>query len=349
MLDQLEIRRDQPAAQVAAMRRAKELLFEFSHLNKLANTLLGKEGNGLINKITPDGLIHPTLNNTLTKTGRLSSSNPNSQNLPRGNTSPIKRCIVPQNDGIYQVDLSQIEWRGAAELSGDKVMMTEINSRIDQHARAVTELMELKYIDKSDPESKANRDNAKVFNFRMIYGGSAYGYYLDPKMPAFSKRKWQKIVDNFNTKYEGLYRHNEQNLKHVLSNGVLRIPTGRKFTFKKSIIQDGVPSYNERHVKNYPVQGIAGGDLLPLMAVIIRRGLVKGGFKSKLILTVHDSMVFDYVAEELGRLDKLCLTVAATLPKYIERYFGVPWSTRIDAESEIGPNYGELKGYNETK
>ena len=63
--------------------------------------------------------------------------------------------------------------------------------------------MELKFIDKSDPESKQNRVNAKVFNFRMIYGGSAYGFYKDPKMPNFSKRKWEKAVEAFNTKYSG--------------------------------------------------------------------------------------------------------------------------------------------------
>lgn len=149
-------------------REAIKLLEDHSAAAKMVSTLSGKgDGTGMNGKMDANGLIHPTMNNALTATGRLSSSNPNSQNLPRGNTSPIKKCIVPRHDLIYQVDLSQIEWRGAAFLSQDPVMIGEINDKIDQHARAVTELMEMKFTDKKDPESKKNRDHAKVFNFRI--------------------------------------------------------------------------------------------------------------------------------------------------------------------------------------
>ena len=333
------------------LRRAKEILFEHSHYNKLKNTLEGQDGNGLLNKICEDGLIHPTLNNAVTATGRLSSSDPNSQNLPRGNTSPIKTCIKARFDGIYQIDLSQIEWRGAAELSQDEVMINEVNSGIDQHIQAVVDpdLMGLKFIDKSDPESKKNRDNAKVFNFRMIYGGSGYGFYRDEKMPDFSLRKWNKICAGFERKYRGLAEYNARNIGYVLSHGFLTIPTGRRFKFKKTLFKDGIYTYNDRQVKNYPVQGLSGGDMLPLLAVVIRRGLVAGKFKSIIILTVHDSLVFDYKDGELERLNKLCLAAAKALPQYYEAYFGHKWVTKLDAESEIGPNYGTLKGYDETK
>lgn len=333
------------------LRRAKELLLEHSHLNKIASTIDGIGDSGLLNKVEEDGLIHPTLNNTTTATGRLSSSNPNSQNLPRGNTSPIKTCIKPRHDGIYQVDLSQIEWRAAAVCGNDAVMLKEINDKIDQHIQAVIDknLMGLTFIDKSDPESKKNRDNAKIFNFRMIYGGSPYGFYLDPKMPAFNKKRWAQICAGFETKYSGLADYNNRNIRHVFSHGTLAIPTGRRFQFKKEIFKDGMWNYNPRQVKNYPVQGLAGGDILPLMAVIIRRGMVALGLKSKLILTVHDSLVFDYFKDELESLNKLCLNVASNLPKYIEAYFGFKWACRLDAESEIGPNYGSLKFYDQTK
>ena len=328
------------------LKRVKELLFEHSHLNKIKNTIEGKGGKGLVNRIAPDGLIHPKINNTVTTTGRLSSD---SQQFPRGNTSPIKECIVPRYDGIYQIDLSQIEWRAAAQLSQDTVMIKEINDKVDQHIQAVKDLMELKFTSKSDPESKANRDHAKVFNFRMIYGGDSYGFFMDPKMPRFSKAKWKKICEGFQSKYAGLSEYNTRNIGHVLSNATLAIPTGRYFRFKKEVYKDGVKTYNERQIKNYPVQGLAGGDVLPLLATVIRRGLCSGGFKTKLILTVHDSLVFDYVESELGRLNKLCLTVASLLPQYYEAYFGHRWHTRIDAEAEVGPNYGALKFYGETK
>ena len=83
--------------------------------------------------------------------------------------------------------------------------------------------------------------------------------------------------------------------------------------------------------------------------MVIRRGLVDGNFRSKLIFTVHDSLVFDYKVEELERLNKLCLSVASMIPRYFEFYFGYKWNTRIDAESEVGPSYGELKFYDETR
>lgn len=329
--------------------RVKELLLEHSTINKLVNSLLGKSGDtGLITKIAGDGRVHPSMNNIVTATGRLSSSNPNSQNFPREGTSPIKLCIVPEFDGIYQIDLSQIEWRAAAFLSNDTVMIDEINSGIDQHAKAVTDLMELEFISKSDPKSKENRNHAKVFNFRMIYGGSPYGFYLDYKMPNFSKTKWNRIVNKFFEKYSGLKDWQDRNIIEAQRTGILALPTGRRFHFRKDTMVDGMLTWNERQFKNYPVQGIAGGDILPLLAVIIRRGCVAAGLRSKIILTVHDSLVFDYVEEELERLNKLCLTVASSLPKYIESFFGFKWTTKIDAESEIGPNYGSLKGYDET-
>jgi len=335
----------------AKRKRAVEILLDLMHLMKLKTSLQGKdEDKGLINHIAPDGYVHSRLNNTVTTTGRLSSSNPNQQNFPRKGTSPIKQCIIPRYDGIYQVDLSQIEWRGAACLSHDEVMIHEINNKIDQHAKAVTDFMELKFTSKSDPESKQNRQDAKVFNFRMIYGGSSYGYYKDPNMPNFSKKKWDTIVDRFHRKYTGLAKYNEDNIAHVLSHGQIQIPTGRRFVFNKFFNKkEGVETYNEKQIKNFPVQGIAGGDVLPLMAVIIRRGLIKHGLESKLILTVHDSLVFDYILSELVQLNKLCLETARNLPRYINQFFGFQWCTRIDVESEIGTNYGDLKYYDETK
>lgn len=340
---------EQLTCRTKTQRRVKSLLLEFSAINKMVSSILGKGGaTGLLTKIGRDGLIHPTLNNITTSTGRLSSSNPNSQNLPRGNTSPIKCAIVPRYDGIYQVDLSQIEWRAAAELSGDEVMIREVNSKIDQHAAAVVDIMELEFKGKDDPKSKENRTNAKVVNFRMIYRGSAYGFYRDPRMPNFSLKKWENICDKFYDKYAGLKQWQDANIELGNREGILVIPTGRRFHFVANAGDDGVPVYNERQFANYPVQGISGGDILPLMAVIIRRGLVKYQFKSKLILTVHDSLVFDYVQEELERLNRLCLMVAKQLPQYIEAYFGFKWHTRLDAEAEIGPNYGELKFYKET-
>ena len=331
-------------ATTAQQRLLKKALVQYSEWSKVISTLEGRKGDkGLLAKIMPDGCIHPSLNQTISTTGRLTSSNPNGQNLPRGNTSPIKTCFVPRYDGIMQVDLSQIEWRDAAWLSQDEVMIDEINSGVDQHVSTVTDLMELVFVSKKDPKSKKNRDHAKVFNFRMIFGGTKWGYYLDINMPNFTIKKWQKIIDAFWKKYKGLDRYHNENIKFVFRNGYIKIPTGRWFKFNKKHIKTGEFTYAVNQIKNYPIQGMSGGDILPLMAVIIRRGMRKMGLRSKFILTVHDSIVFDYCEEERDKLSRLCYNVGNNLGAYIQNYYNLDWNVKLECEVECGPNYGALQ------
>lgn len=310
----------------------KSALTEYAKIKKSKETLKGKKDTkGLLNQIRLDGYIHPNLNQAVTVTGRLSGSNPNTQNMPRGSTSPLKKCILPKLDKILQIDLSQIEWRCAAWLSQDPEMIREINNDIDQHTRACTELMEL-------PFSKDNRTSAKIFNFRMIYGGVAYGYYMDDVMPNFPLKKWEKIVDGFWEKYTGLYDYNYANVTHVMQHGELRLPTGRKFKF----IHNDANEYQERQIKNYPVQGMAGGDILPLLAVMIRRGLVKGGFKSHFILTVHDSVVLDVLESEMEEVINLITKCVQNLATAVGRYYNLRWNVKLNGEIETGDNYGSI-------
>ena len=329
----------------STQRKLKTLLLEISKLGKFMETLLGeKEDAGFLNKVELDGCVHTEFFNSFTSTGRLSSRNPNGQNLPRESTSGIKSIIVPQFDYIFQWDLSQIEWRDAAWLAHDEVMIHEINSGVDQHIAACVDLMELPFISKDDSESKMNRFYAKIFNFRMIYGGSWWGFFLDPKMPRFSKKKWREICENFYKKYFGLKNWQDKNIASVWSNsGLLIIPTGRRFQFNKIMGKDGVETYPENKIKNYPVQGMSGADILPLLCIIIRRGLIQMGLRSRLILTVHDSIVFDVLKEELERVRRLCQVTTKLLPMYISNFFDIDWNVNLDGEGEYGPNYGELK------
>jgi DNA polymerase-1 len=318
-------------------KHVKAILFDYSNAKKVVSTLWSDNPKkGLLNKLGIDGHIHPNLNQTVTATGRLSSSDPNSQNMPRGSTSPIKECIVPAFDGLMEIDLSQIEWRVAAELSKDAVMLQEINSGIDQHSATCVELMEQEL-------NKNNRTDAKIFNFRMIYGGTPYGFYMDSKMPAFSQKKWKTIYDNFYNKYTGLEYWQDTNIANAMRHGEMQVITGRRFVFHKNLRKEGTDVYNERQIKNYPVQGVAGGDILPLLCVIIRRGLANAGFTSRLILTVHDSIIIDYVDAERERIIKLCGFVVNNLREYVERYFGIKWVSKIEGEIEIGSNWGAMK------
>jgi DNA polymerase I-like protein with 3'-5' exonuclease and polymerase domains len=332
------------AARTPVQRRVKKLLVKYSEHSKVVSTLVGRKGDkGLVSKLMSDGCLHPSLNQTITATGRLTSSNPNGQNLPRGNTSPVKTCIRARHDGIMQVDLSQIEWRDAAWLSQDAVMLEEINSGVDQHVATVINLMELEFLGKDDPQSKKNRDHAKVFNFRMIFGGSEWGFYLDVNMPNFTIKKWRRIIHSFFIKYSGLEAFHNKCVKLVFRNGYLKLPTGRWFKFNKKHLKDGSYGYKINQIKNFPIQGMSGGDILPLMAVIIRRGMRKMGLVSKLVLTVHDSVVFDYVDGERDRLARLCYNIGNNLGAYIKNYYGIDWNVNLECEVEVGPNYGALK------
>jgi DNA polymerase-1 len=326
-------------------RHIKKLLLEFSEVWKVVTTIQGKKSDrGLLSKIQPDGLIHPRINQCVTRTGRLSSSDPNSQNMPRGNTSPIKTCIIPTLDYIMGGDLSQIEWRGAGELSGDEVIIHEVNTGVDQHIATVRELMEMKFISKKDPESKKNRDSAKVFNFRMIYGGTEWGFFLDVDMPDFPIDKWRDLIKAFFKKYATLKKWQDKNITTMFRKGRITIPTGRYFVFTKDKFdKDGVPTYSINHAKNYPIQGLAGGDALPLAAVIIRRGMLKHGLKSKMILTVHDSIIFDVLKAEIEKMKKLIYGVLNNLHHYMASYFEIEWHTTLEGEVEIGKNYGEME------
>ena len=302
---------------------------------QVCKTLLSKKGDkGLVAKIQRDGRIHPTINQTIARTGRLTSSNPNSQNLPRDGTSPIKECIISSMDGLLQWDLSQIEWRGACFLSQDATGITEIRKGIDAHGDNCVEIMCL-------PLNKKNRTDAKIFLFRMIYGGVAYGFYMDTTMPDFSLEKWAQIYKDFYCKYSGLEAWHIEIIVHVMRRGTYHLPTGRWFQYHKCLRKKGEDVYNDRQIKNYPVQGLAG-DILKLASVIIMRGVRAQSLEVRILLTVHDSLVFEYKEKDLMKLIELCNKVTKALPDYIKNYFGFNWNVPLDGDIEIGYNYGKL-------
>jgi DNA polymerase I-like protein with 3'-5' exonuclease and polymerase domains len=310
-----------------------KLLLKKSKIEKVISTFVGDKGKGLVSKIGTDGRLHTNYNQTVTATGRLSSSDPNSQNLPRSGTSPIKQCFIPTMDLIINSDLSQIELRVPAQLSQDPVMMNEFINNIDLHSHACTNLMKMKL-------TKLNRFFAKTFNFRMIYGGTEYGFHKDPNMPNFGLKKWREVVLAFYNKYKGLEAWQQNNIQHVIDgDGTIRLPTGRIYKFEL----DDQNKYNERKIKNYPVQGLAGAEILPLSAVILWDAMKKKNLKSQPILTVHDSIVFDVKAGEEDVLADLCMQVFTNLPKYIKLYWGFGWQVPLTGEVEIGGNYGSLK------
>jgi len=147
---------------------------------------------------------------------------------------------------IVSCDASQLEIRVAALLSQDEAMLQEIWNGVDAHAMNCTEVMEL-------PLTDDNRTAAKVTSFRALYGGTPYAFYMDSKMPNFSLKKWEKIMDNYYAKYKGLGKWQKNNYKEVQRSGELKSPvTGRIWRFKQYKTRDGM-QYKWAEVCNYPV------------------------------------------------------------------------------------------------
>lgn len=320
-------------------RRAKTLLQERSVVAKAMQTLKGKTpDSGLINKTMPDNRVHGNYNQTVTITGRFSCSDPNLQNQPRGGTSPVKQIFIPRFDKIFGADGKQLEWRIAAYLSGDPVMLEEIEAGVDVHAENAIAIFGASPDDK---DFKEVRTTAKIVTFRLLYGGSAYGFYMDSKMPNFSLKKWEDIVEKFYHKYKKLKQWQDRNFNLVWkSHGTLVNPTGRIFVFEK-----GPKGYSQAQVKNYPVQSMATADIIPLWMNIIYMRVKKAGLKSLLIGQVHDNILFDAVESEIDQLAKICTDAADHLPEYIKQVWGLDFNIPLSADIEIGDNYGQMEEY----
>lgn len=238
---------------------------------------------------------------------------------------------------IIEADLAQIEWRTAAALSRDPTMIKEITSGIDQHGAACVDLMEL-------PLTKENRYDAKIFNFRMIYGGSDYSFYMDNKMPNFSLKKWKRIVNGFYSKYSGLAEWHDQLMRDVYANhGIISIPSGRFFKFEKRM-KGGAMVYHKPQVVNYPVQGFAQ-DIIKLAMIYVMKELSKYP-EIKLVMQVHDSLIFDCPKKYVDFVAKTCYNIFVGIPNLIQKHFNFDLMVPITGDIEVSDeSWGTVKKY----
>ena len=323
--------------------RMLQLLSERSNAQKVYSTLWSdnNETSGLIRQIGVDGRIHPSFNQTFTRTGRLSSSNPNSQNFPRGNTSPLKKLIRSKRGYILNADLSQIEWRTAAALSEDSLMCDEINHGFDVHTDSAQRFFDAKG-DTTTKAFKKVRTTAKIFNFRMLYNGKPKAFFYDPTMPRFPLTKWKKIVPGFYEKYHELRDWQLNNEKIVNIQNYLRNPSGRFLTFDYNTEDDEKPTgYNLNAICNYPVQSISA-DLMFLAMITIYRKVKASGAKADLLMQVHDSLVWDVAPEDVFRVGRICEDVFDSLPRLSREFFGWDIPVVLEGEVGLGLDYGTM-------
>lgn len=303
-----------------------EILKEQAIISKILGTyLLG------IQKLVPEDsdTAHPPFNNCLTVTGRLSSF---FQTLPRGateETKVVKKMFIPKEGRrvILNGDLSSLEWNGACQLSGDKVMLQEIIDGVDAHLMNSLSCF----------GSEDYRQEAKVVSFRSIYGGSAYAFFMDTRMPSKTLEEWEEIHGKFYKKYAGLKVWQDELFATVCKQGWYQTFTGRRYVFHK---YNG--TYSRPAVCNYAVQGTATGDVVPLVMVLINKQIKEEGLDANIICQVHDSLVLDSSIEDADRVAEIIWEQFNDLPNTISKYFNYQWFTPMTGEVEAGWNYKEL-------
>jgi len=304
---------------------AKEFIEKYSRYNAVS-TYIATYIEGIERYIGGDGVLHTSLNQTITATGRLSSSGPNLHNQPRGNTFPIRRAFVSRFEGgsILKADYGQLEFRVAGYLSGCPVIRKDIDDGVDAHKMTADIIFGKS---KTPEEFKLNRQNAKAHTFKPLYGGMSgepteVAYYM-----AFIKKfsgiaAWHKVL-----KVEAI------NTKKVV------LPSGREYAFPYAERLKGGYVKGTTQIVNYPVQGFATGDLVPLGVLSVwRRMKARPDLKSLMVITVHDDDEIDVYPGEEKEIEKIVIDGLLDLPAMCKEFYGLDFEYPIEVEVSIGPN-----------
>jgi DNA polymerase-1 len=312
-------------------REMLDLLRQRSELSQQLNTFV----IGIREVVGQDSKVRPNFNNTRTITGRLSCSRPNLQNQSRGSTFPARRIFESSKGLFVSVDFSQLEWRIAAFLSQCPVMLEEIYRGEDQHAGTGSDIF----------NGSGDRVTWKTFNFRMIYGGSPYSYYMDYRMPSFSLGKWTQIVESFYEKYYGLAEWHDQLEQEVRkNNGWLQNPTGRKFHFRKYPTKLGM-NYKRTQIVNYPVQSLAA-EVVNMGMKYCDEMIERRNYSAVMCNQIHDDIMYDSHKHDATKVADTMLDVYQTIPVFMKTKFDIDLNIPLDGEAKIGPNWLEMEKYN---
>jgi DNA polymerase I-like protein with 3'-5' exonuclease and polymerase domains len=186
-------------------------------------------------------------------------------------------------------------------------------------------------------------------SFRLLYGGSAYAFYMDPLMPDFSLKRWTEIVNQYNAKYWQLVQWQNNNIRDVgKQKGWHFGQLGRIYKIPQVVDGKwaGVMKYSETCIKNYEVQGTATGDIVPIAMnnIDYRAFILRSQFENcKWMGQVHDSVLFDVdYKEDIVPLAKICIDVFEDLPRLVSKMFDVDFNLPLTGEAEAGKNYGNL-------
>ncbi len=272
------------------------LILEYRTLSKLKSTYIDSLPE-LINKKT--GKVHTSFNQTVTATGRLSSSDPNLQNIPIKTEigREIRRAFVPfdRDDILISVDYSQIELRILAHLSGDRSLINAFKKGHDIHTYTASLVFGVKEKD----VTKSMRSQAKTVNFGIVYGMSPYGLSRDLEIDVADA---EKFIENYFERYSGVKAYLQDTIEAARKTGyVTTILNRRRYIPDINSQNMNIRQFAERTAINTPIQGSAA-DLIKVAMLNIWKEFEKRGIKSKMVLQVHDELVFEAKKDEATEL-----------------------------------------------
>ena len=275
------------------------------------------------------GRIHTEYLQTVAATGRLSSINPNLQNIPirteRGRQ--VRKAFVPRNEDyiLLAADYSQIELRVIAALSEEETMIEAFKNGEDIHASTASRVFNVSLSE----VNREQRSNAKTVNFGIIYGVSAFGLSNQTDL---SRTEAKALIDTYYATYPKLRAYIADQIDFARDNGYVKTISDRRRYLKDINSRNAVVrGAAERNAVNAPIQGSAA-DIIKIAMINIYKNLNKGDFKSKMLLQVHDELVFDVYKPELESIKSLIKTEMENAYTMV-----VP----LDVELDIGKNWLE--------
>ncbi|MBC9910963.1 DNA polymerase I [Chitinophaga varians] len=296
----------------------------FRELSKLKSTYVDALPL-MINKRT--SRVHTSYNQAVAVTGRLSSNNPNLQNIPirtdRGRE--VRKAFVPRNEEfvLLSADYSQIELRIIAAIAQDEQMMDAFRQKIDIHAATAAKVYNVPL----EAVTADMRRNAKSVNFGIIYGVSAFG--LSENL-GIARSEAKTLIDNYFAQYTSIKKYMDDQVKFAQTNGYVQTKLGRKRWLKDINSSNAVVrGYAERNAINMPIQGTAA-DMIKLAMIAIHKAFKERNLKSRMILQVHDELVFDAHRSELDIIKPLILDCMRN---------ALPLDVPVEAEMGIGENW----------
>ena len=284
------------------------------------DTYLNTFVEGLKNFTNEKGFLHPKFMQAITATGRLSSRDPNFQNQPRGRTFPIRKVVTSRFEGgkILEIDFAQLEFRTAVYLAQDKQGMEDIKNNIDVHQYTADII-------------GVSRQDAKAHTFKPLYGGVTG--------TEDEKRYYTKFLE----KYKDIKTWHEKLQSEAIRYKRIKLPTGREYAFPFAERTPWGGSTYGTQIKNYPVQGFATADIVPMACINIYKIMQDKGVKSLLVNTVHDSIVADVYPGEEDVMSKIFKQGTSDVIPSLKTYYNINFNVPLDTESKIGINWLQME------